>query len=108
MALHPHEFIRRFLSHVLPKGFHRIRHYGLFASGNRTANIVRARELLGTAPPLVEHEEQKVAAPNEPRVLPCPCSHCGGRMIIIEIFARGWERTYGAANSAIPNGLDNF
>jgi Putative transposase len=53
MTLHPHEFIRRFLSHVLPKGFHRIRHYGLFASGNRTANIARARQLLGAAPPVV-------------------------------------------------------
>ena len=46
MTLPPHEFIRRFLIHVLPKGFHRIRHYGLLASGNRAANIARARELL--------------------------------------------------------------
>ena len=41
MTLHPHEFIRRFLLHVLPKGFHRIRHYGLFANGNRAENIAR-------------------------------------------------------------------
>ena len=47
MTLAPHEFIRRSLLHVLPKGFHRIRHYGLFAKGNRAANIARARELLG-------------------------------------------------------------
>ena len=46
MTLAPHEFIRRFLMHVLPKGFHRIRHYGLLANGNRAANIARARELL--------------------------------------------------------------
>jgi hypothetical protein len=38
MRLTPHEFIRRFLSHVLPKSFHRIRHYGLLANGNRAAN----------------------------------------------------------------------
>src|SRR5262249_13366327 len=72
MTLHPHEFIRRFLTHALPRAFHRIRHYGLFASGNRAANIARARQLLGAAPCLVEHEEQKPAAPDEPRVLPCP------------------------------------
>src|SRR5262249_34617844 len=50
MTLHPHEFIRRFLMHVLPKGFHRIRHYGLFANGNRAENIDRARELLNVPP----------------------------------------------------------
>ena len=49
MTLLTHEFIRRFLMHVLPKGFHRIRHYGLFANGNRAANIARARELLAAA-----------------------------------------------------------
>ena len=63
MTLHPHEFIRRFLLHVLPKGFHRIRHYGLFASSNRAANIARARELLGAAPRGVEPKEQNAAAP---------------------------------------------
>jgi hypothetical protein len=94
MTLHPHEFIRRFLSHVLPKGFHRIRHYGLFASGNRAANIARARQLLGTAPPVAEHEEHKAAASDESRVLPCPCPRCGGQMIVIEVFARGCEPTY--------------
>ena len=51
MTLTPHEFIRRFLSHVLPKGFHRIRHYGLFANGNRAANIARARELMNLSAP---------------------------------------------------------
>src|SRR5262249_59658115 len=65
--------IRRFLTHVLPKGFHRIRHYGLFASGNRAANIARARELLGAPPPVIDHEEEKAPAPDAPRVLPCPC-----------------------------------
>jgi hypothetical protein len=51
MTLSPHEFIRRFLMHVLPKGFHRIRHYGLFASGGRTANAAQARELLSVSAP---------------------------------------------------------
>jgi hypothetical protein len=69
--------------HVLPKGFHRIRHYGLFANANRAANIARARELLGVAPPVIEPEAEKTAAPNEPRVLACPCLRCGGRMIVI-------------------------
>ena len=90
MTLHPHEFIRRFLMHVLPKGFHRIRHYGLFANGNRTANVARARELLGMAPP----EPAPEAAPAEPddtRVHPGPCPCCGGRMRVIEVFARGCE-----------------
>jgi len=48
MRLHRHEFIRRFLMHVLPKGFHRIRHYGLFANANRAENIATARALLGS------------------------------------------------------------
>ena len=48
MRLDQHEFIRRFLLHVLPKGFHRIRHYGLFANANRAENIATARALLGS------------------------------------------------------------
>ena len=51
MTLATDEFIRRFLIHVLPHGFHRIRHYGLFASGTRADNIARARELLAVAKP---------------------------------------------------------
>jgi hypothetical protein len=101
MTLTAHEFIRRFLMHVLPKGFHRIRHYGLFANGNRAANIARARELLGA---VVEPEEEKAAAPNEPRVLPCPC--CGGRMIVIEVFARGCEPRYPATPAPTPIRID--
>jgi hypothetical protein len=89
MSLHPHEFIRRFLMHVLPKGFHRIRHYGLFANGNRAANIARARELLGVMPPPVKPEPAENAAGDEPHVLPVPCPCCGGRMHIIEIFDPG-------------------
>jgi hypothetical protein len=99
MTLAPHEFIRRFLMHVLPKGFHRIRHYGLFANGNRAANIARARKLLGAAPHLVAVGEEKAAAPDEPRVLTCPCPRCGGRMIVIEVFARGCQPSYRPASA---------
>jgi hypothetical protein len=106
MTLTAHEFIRRFLMHVLPKGFHRIRHYGLFASSNRAANIARARELLGAAPRVVEPKEQKAAPPDEPRVLPCPCPRCGARMIVIEVFARGCEPTSRPTPSPMPIRID--
>jgi hypothetical protein len=89
MTLDTHEFIRRFLIHVLPKGFHRIRHYGLLA-GNRAANIARARQLLAM-PSRPKEPETPEATLNGPRVLPRPCPCCGGRMIIIETFARGCE-----------------
>ena len=85
MTLTTDEFIRRFLLHVLPKGFHRIRHYGLLASAGRKANVARARALLAV-PPVVELDEP--VEPTEPRP-PCPC--CGGRMIIIETFQRGMQ-----------------
>ncbi len=68
MTLAADEFIRRFLIHVLPKGFHRIRHYGLLANGNRAANVARSRELLGAMPRVVEPEEEQAATPDEPRV----------------------------------------
>jgi len=92
MTLTPHEFIRRFLIHVLPKGFHRIRHYGLFANGNRADNIARARALLNVPPPVKQADEDKPPA-DDPRVLPCPCPRCGGRMLIIETFAEGTQPT---------------
>jgi len=91
MTLRTHEFIRRFLTHVLPKGLHRIRHYGLFANGNRAANIARARELLAVPSRAKQAETSAAAAADEPRVLPRPCRYCGGRMIIIETFARGCQ-----------------
>ena len=81
MSLDAHEFIRRFLLHVLPDGFHRIRHYGLFANGGRADNIAKARTLLGVAP-----AEQPAAHPEPADPAPCPC--CGGRMILIETFER--------------------
>ena len=91
MMLPTHEFIRRFLIHVLPRGFHRIRHYGLFANASRATNIARARELLAAPPRSIEPNIAEAAEVDEPRVLPRPCPCCGGRMIIIETFARGCE-----------------
>lgn len=82
MTLTPHEFISRLLLHVLPHGFHRIRHYGLLASSARKANIARARELLAVAPPPEPVEEPE----SLDWLLPCPC--CGGRMTIVETFGR--------------------
>jgi hypothetical protein len=84
MTLPPDEFIRRFLLHVLPRGFHRIRHYGLLASGGRRDNLARARELLAVPPP--PPPEPDVAPEPSDHRLPCPC--CGGRMLIIETFER--------------------
>jgi len=91
MTLDANEFMRRFLLHVLPPGFHRIRHYGLLASGNRAANIAQARKLLAVPSRSEQPETCGAAALDEPRVLPRPCPCCGGRMIIIETFARGCE-----------------
>ena len=94
MTLATGEFIRRFLIHVLPKGFHRIRHYGLLASGNRVATIARARQLLAAPSRPKQPETSEAAAADEPHVLPRPCPCCGGRMIIIESFARGCQPTH--------------
>ncbi len=86
MLLATPEFIRRFLIHVLPDGFHRIRHYGLLASSTRKANITKIRALL-----CVQRPEQP--ATPEPEIIPLtlrePCPCCGGPMRIIEIFRRG-------------------
>ena len=103
MTLPTHEFIRRFLMHVLPKGLHRIRHYGLFANGNRANNIERARELLAVPSSPKESDTPETTALDEPRVLPRPCPCCGGRLIIIEAFARGCTPNYRPA--ATPTGI---
>ncbi|HAL90216.1 MAG TPA: IS91 family transposase [Erythrobacter sp.] len=89
MSLTPDEFIRRFLSHVLPSGFHRIRHYGLLANGNRAANIAKARKLLGQAPPNNTTEDEPAEQPEASRESKQPCPACGGRMIVIETFEPG-------------------
>jgi len=89
MALPIPEFIRRFLIHVLPTGFHRIRHYGLFANGGRTRNIARARELLGMPAPVREVDDIQTADATEPPALAQPCPCCGGPMIVVETFEPG-------------------
>jgi hypothetical protein len=90
MTLAADEFIRRFLLHVLPKGFHRIRHYGLLASAGCKANIARARELIAAPMPKVEpptaHDTVEPDAATD-HIPPCP--YCGGRMMIVEVFGRG-------------------
>ncbi|HMI10596.1 MAG TPA: IS91 family transposase [Bradyrhizobium sp.] len=95
MTLKPDEFIRRFLIHVLPNGFHRIRHYGLLASGTKTETIARARELIATATPVqTAHPPQapESAAATDKPAQACPC--CGGRMSIFETFKRGSTPRY--------------
>jgi hypothetical protein len=80
------EFIRRFLLHVLPDGFHRIRNYGLLANGHRAEKLARCRKLLDVPPPPTDRrsdDDDDPDAPNDERP-PCPC--CGGRMQIFESF----------------------
>jgi len=91
MTLDADEFVRRFLIHVLPDGFHRIRHYGLFANANRAANIALARRLLGVPDPAPSSSESDDAtgAHENQQWNTCPC--CGGRMIIVETFEPGCQ-----------------
>ncbi len=93
MTLAVHEFIRRFLIHILPSGFHRIRHYGLCADAGRVHNIARARELLRVPATYGEPRDGDADAneASEPATSAQPCPCCGGRMIIIETFQRGAE-----------------
>jgi hypothetical protein len=99
MTLDAHEFIRRVLLHVLPKGFHRIRHTGFLASGGKADNIVKARELLAVAPPetppIEAMEQATTAAPTRT----CPC--CGSAMHVIETFERGATPSHPAAPSRL-------
>ena len=93
MTLATAEFIRRFLIHVLPKRFHRIRHYGLLVNGKRAVNIAKARELL-VVPDIQINPTPSDAEQIEGTDIssqPCPC--CGGRMIIIETFEGGCKPT---------------
>jgi Putative transposase len=106
MTLPTHEFIRRFLTHVLPKGLHRIRHYGLFANGNRAANIAQARELLGVPSRSKPTETSDTATADKPRALPRPCRCCGGRMIIIETFAGGCQPKHHSAPATAAIRID--
>ncbi len=86
MRLDTHEFIRRFLMHVLPSGFHRIRHYGLLTSAAHKNNIAKIRTLLDAQEP---EPEDAITAEIIPLTLREPCPECGGTMRIIETFRRG-------------------
>ncbi len=97
MALATDEFIRRFLIHVLPRGFHRIRHYGLLASSTHKEAMALARRLLGVAAPAEESEPEE---PIDHRP-PCPC--CGGHMVIIETFER-WRQPRAPPSRSLPAG----
>jgi len=102
MTLATAEFIRRFLIHVLPHGFHRIRHYGLLASGTRADNIARARRLLDVPAARPEAGDDSCAEAAKPEALSHPCPCCGGRMIVIERFQRGSSpRTRPAASPVV-------
>ena len=90
MRLSPDEFLRRFLLHVLPSGFHRIRHYGLLARGSRAISIDRLRTLIAAqapGPPASAANDNDGVDESAASALPaCPC--CGGRMRIVELFGR--------------------
>ena len=96
MTLDAGEFMRRFLLHVLPSGFHRIRHYGLLSNGSRTVNLARSRELLSAVSSASEIQVPspgtecahvaRDAAAVKPTFI---CRHCGAAMIIVQTFARG-------------------
>ena len=94
MTLSPAEFIRRFLIHVLPKGLHRIRHYGLLAGTAKAEMVAKARELLAVPATEPEADEDVVTE----HVQQCPC--CGGRMIVIETFEPGTHPTHCASAPA--------
>jgi hypothetical protein len=100
MTLASQEFIRRFLLHVLPSGFHRIRHYGLLANARRKSQIATARELLHQppSPPAAEHSHDTTAHCIRPTFV---CRHCGAPMLIIQTFARA-QRIRGPPASLSP------
>ena len=106
MTLSSDEFIRRFLIHVLPSGFHRIRHYGLLANQQREQNIARARQLLGVAPPQAKPAATNKAEANDDNALPQPCPCCGGRMRVIEIFARNASPRHHSSSPACTIRID--
>jgi hypothetical protein len=85
MTLSPQEFMRRFLLHVLPAGFHRIRHYGLLANGNRRHNLALARELLHAPPPPPDELAEQQPSVPAPTFI---CAHCGRAMVVLQVFLR--------------------
>jgi hypothetical protein len=89
---------------LLPSGFHRIRHYGIFANGGRAENIARARQLLNSPAAQRETGDADATDGGEPQALSHPCPCCGGRMIIIETFERGGAPRY---RPTAPIGIDS-
>jgi hypothetical protein len=92
MTLSAEEFMRRFLLHVLPGGFHRIRHFGLLANASRRENLAKARALLGDGVSLIQvpsTDAQAPTKPAEPARATFVCKHCGAAMLIVETFVRG-------------------
>jgi len=87
MTLSSDEFIRRFLLHVLPHGFHRIRHYGMFANGERAESLREARKLLDAEPSAPPMDETEATMPEADSPYTCPV--CGGPMVVIEVLVRG-------------------
>src|SRR5205807_2117756 len=106
MTLATDEFIRRFLIHVLPKGFHRIRHYGLLANGSRADNVAKARALLNVPKPDAIPDNPKSADAADPPALSRPCPCCRGRMPIHVTFARGCEPRYQPAAAPLMISID--
>src|SRR5260370_19154266 len=106
MFLQPPDFIGRFLPLLLPRGLPAIRHYGLFANGNRAASIARARELLAVPSRAKQPETSATPAADQPRVLPRPCRCGGGRMILIQTFARGCQPKHHPASPTTAIGID--
>ena len=98
MTLAADEFIRRFLLHVLPRGFHRIRHCGLLAASSRKTSLDLARKLLAVAPPA---EDDMSEEPVDSRP-PCPC--CGGHMVVIETFER-WRQPRAPPHATAATGM---
>ena len=104
MTLATSEFIRRFLSHVLPKGFHRIRYYGLLAKSSCAENLARARQLLAVPKP--QGKPDNSGGTDEAATSPHPCPCCGGRMRIIEAFAPGCEPQHRPSATAVAIRID--
>jgi hypothetical protein len=104
MTLATSEFIRRFLIHVLPKGFHRIRYYGLLAKSSCAKNLARARELLTVPKPQALPNDD--GGPNEPSTTAHLCPRCGGRMTIIEAFAPGCQPHHQPSATAVAIRID--
>jgi hypothetical protein len=96
MTLAAGEFMRRFLMHVLPDGFHRIRHYGLFANGRRVENLALCRERLGVSMPSADSGGIGKGDQSKATVEPPPCPCCGGRMRVIETFDSAYSRSLAA------------